>query len=154
MKLPVYHLDALYWRPGWIPTPKDEWDLLQQELIRRDEWIIDGNYGRTLDIRMSEADMIIFFDLSRWITTYRIMKRRIMYHGRSRPDLKEGCPERLDFKFVKWVWNFNRDSRPGIIEKLNKYAHNKKIIVLRTSSEVNAFMDDIHNNRNIRSNYP
>ncbi|OPA73799.1 AAA family ATPase [Paenibacillus selenitireducens] len=146
-QLPVYHLDALYWKPGWIPTPKDEWDTFQKELILKNEWIIDGNYGRTLEIRMSEADTIIFFDLSRWVTTYRIIKRRIMYHGKTRPDLTEGCPERLDFKFIKWVWNFRRDSRPGIMDKLNKYAQSKKIIMLRTTAEVNSLLDHISKNK-------
>lgn len=97
-QLPVYHLDALHWKPRWIPTPEDEWHQFQQELTQKDEWIIDGNYGRTLDIRLAEADTIIFFDLSRWITTYRIIKRRIQYHGKTRPGLTEGCPEQLDLQ--------------------------------------------------------
>ncbi|MEK3910098.1 hypothetical protein [Paenibacillus sp. FSL H7-0331] len=88
----------MHWKPGWVPTPEDEWYQYQQELTQKDEWIIDGNYGRTLDIRLAEADTIIFFDLSRWITTYRIIKRRIQYHGKTRPDLTEGCPEQLDLQ--------------------------------------------------------
>jgi adenylate kinase family enzyme len=152
-QLPVYHLDALYWKPGWIPTPNDEWDHLQKELIKKNEWIIDGNYGRTLDIRMSEADTIIFFDLSRWVTTYRIIKRRVMYHGRTRPDLTEGCPERLDFKFIKWVWNFRRDKRPGIIEKLKRHSKNKQIIIFKSTSDARLIMDQIKNNEYLAGNF-
>lgn len=139
-KLPVYHLDALYWRAGWNATPNEEWNAVQRELIKLDEWIIDGNYGRTLDIRMEAADTIVFFDLSRWLTTYRVIKRRVMYHGRSRPDLTEGCPEKLDMEFVKWVWNFRRDKRPAIIDKLKHYSNTKKkIIILKTNSDVRRF---------------
>lgn len=134
-KLPVYHLDALFWKPGWTPTARDEWERLQRELVRKSEWIIDGNYGSTLDIRMAAADTIIFFDLSRWVTAYRVMKRRVMYHGKTRPDLTEGCPEQLDFEFVKFVWNFRRDKRPAILEKLEKYSASKRVIILRKKAD-------------------
>lgn len=134
-KLPVYHLDALFWKPGWTPMARDEWEQLQRELVRKSEWIIDGNYGSTLDIRMEAADTIIFFDLSRWVTTYRVLKRRVMYHGKTRPDLTEGCPEQLDFEFIKWVWNFSREKRPAILEKLEKYSGSKRVLILRKKSD-------------------
>lgn len=61
--IPVYHLDVLHWKPDWTPTPNDEWDQIQNNLVKNDRWIIDGNYGRTIDIRMAEADTVIFLDL-------------------------------------------------------------------------------------------
>jgi adenylate kinase family enzyme len=139
--LPVYHLDALYWKPGWVATPNEEWDRLQTELIGTEKWIIDGNYGRTLDIRLEAADTIVFFDLSRWVTMYRLIKRRFMYHRKTRPDLTEGCPERLDLKFVKWVWNFNRDKRPAMMEKLQSYAATKQIIILKKWSDAELLVE-------------
>jgi len=142
--LPLYHLDAYYWKPGWIATPKQEWDEFLRELIQNDEWIIDGNYNRTIDIRISRADTIIFFDLPLWVTTYRIIKRRIKYHGRTRPDLNEGCPEQLDWEFIKWVWNFRKNKRPGILEKLKKYEKEKKIIILKTRKEVTNLIDQLN----------
>lgn len=142
--LPLYHLDAYYWKPGWIATPKQEWDEFLRELIQNDEWIIDGNYNRTIDIRILRADTIIFFDLPPWVTTYRIIKRRIKYHGRTRPDLNEGCPEQLDWEFIKWVWNFRKNKRPGILEKLKKYEKEKKIIILKTRKEVTNFIDQLN----------
>lgn len=145
--LPVYHLDAIFWKPNWEPTPRDEMDELQTKLVREDKWIIDGNYGRTLEIRLQEADTVIFFDLPRYITIYRIFKRRIQYHGKTRPDLNEGCPEQLDWQFVKWVWNFRRDKRPGIMEKLKAYSETKNIVVFRTSQGVNQFLKQLKSNR-------
>ena len=140
LQLPVHHLDAYYWRPGWDPTPNEEWELFQENLVREESWIIDGNYGRTLDIRMKRADVIILLDFSRWITVYRVIKRRIMYHGKTRPDLNEDCPESLDFEFIKWVWNFRKTRIPGIIQKLRKY-NDKKIIILKSPKEVRTFVD-------------
>ncbi|WP_438349999.1 DNA topology modulation protein [Paenibacillus sp. FA6] len=144
-RLPLYHLDAYYWQPGWIATPNEEWDTFQQELILNNEWIIDGNYSRTLDIRIARADTIIFFDLSPWITTFRVIKRRIKYHGRTRPDLNEGCPEQLDWEFIRWVWNFRKHKRPAILDKLKIHEKDKNIIILRSFREVKSLLDQFRN---------
>jgi adenylate kinase family enzyme len=152
-KIPVFHLDAYYWKPGWVPTPKKEWEEIQLELIQKEEWIIDGNYGSTLELRMREADTIISFDLSKWITTYRVVKRRIQYHGKTRPDLNEDCPEQLDWEFIKWVWNFRKTRMPGILEKLVKHKEGKKIIVIRKPSEAEEILDRIKYKEQIESNF-
>ncbi|MFI2859022.1 AAA family ATPase [Paenibacillus sp. JSM ZJ436] len=127
---------------GWISTSNDEWDNFQERLVLEESWIIDGNYGRTLDIRMTQADVIILLDFSRWITTYRVIKRRLIYHGKTRPDLNEDCPESLDFEFIKWVWNFKKTKIPGIMEKLMKY-QDKKIIVLKSPKNVEKLIKQI-----------
>jgi adenylate kinase family enzyme len=145
-QLPVYHLDAYYWRPGWVATPNEEWDQFLKQLVLEDEWIIDGNYGRTLEIRMNKSDVIIFFDLPPWITTYRVIKRRIKYHGKTRPDLNEGCPEQLDWDFIKWVWNFRRTRRPGILEKLRIHGEDKKIIIFKNTTEVRELLRAVKDN--------
>jgi adenylate kinase family enzyme len=142
LNVPVYHLDAYFWKPGWVPTPYDEWDDFQQKLVLEESWIIDGNYGRTFDIRMKQADVIILLDFSRWITTYRVIKRRIIYHGKTRPDLNEACPESLDFEFIKWVWNFKKTKISGIMEKLTEY-QDKKIIVLKSQKHVEKLIQKI-----------
>lgn len=146
LKLPIYHLDALHWKSGWVPTPHDEWEHVQRELVKKDEWIIEGNYGRTLDIRLGAADTILFLDFSRRVTMYRILKRRVMYHGKTRPDLAQGCPERLNLKFIAWVWQFRKRQRPKIVKRLEAYAETKQIIILRKPSDVARFVDDLSRN--------
>lgn len=138
----MYHLDAYFWKPGWKATPDEEWNHLQGNLVKEEKWIIDGNYSRTLDIRMKRADVIILMDLSRWITVYRVIKRRVMYHGKSRPDLNKECPESLDFEFIKWVWNFRKIKIPGIMKKL-KECGDKKIVVLKSPKEVKQLLEQI-----------
>lgn len=143
LDIPVYHLDAYYWKPDWIPTETEEWIQVQSELMKKEQWIIDGNYGRTMDLRLAEADTILFVDLSPWITTYRVIKRRVMYHGKARPDMNQGCPERLDWTFVKWVWHYRRDKRDGIMNKLEALKADKQIIVLRSRAEVSHFLKQL-----------
>ncbi|HEY5560668.1 MAG TPA: DNA topology modulation protein [Clostridiaceae bacterium] len=147
LNIPVYHLDKLNWKPGWVPTPKDEWDELVGNLVSKEEWIIDGNYGRTLDIRLENADMIIFLNLPMYLCIYRIVKRRLMYQGKSRPDMNEGCLEKLDIDFIRWVWGYNKNQKPKILDKLKKYSDEKNVIILNNLPEVDKFIDDLKNNR-------
>ena len=67
MGLDVYHLDAMFWKPGWVRTPKDEWRSTIEELVGRDSWLIDGNYAGTMEMRLAAADTIVFLDLPRTI---------------------------------------------------------------------------------------
>ncbi len=148
-KIPVFHLDALYWKPGWVPTPREEWHARQKVLVNQDQWIIDGNYGGTIDIRMAEADTIIFLDLPRWIAMYRVLKRRLQYHHKARPDMNAGCPEKLDWEFIGWVWRYNKDIRPGILQKLKTVIDEKTTIILRTPNEVRRFVAQVRVNADI-----
>ena len=141
-RLPIIHLDSLYWRSGWQPTPDHEWDRVIAELIAGDEWIMDGNYGRTLPVRLGACDTVIFLDLPRLICLWRIVKRWRAYRNHSRPDMAEGCNDKLDLEFVSWVWNYQKRSRPKIVELLNRSQQGKQVIWLRTSAEVERFLDD------------
>jgi len=90
--LPVVHLDAEHWRPGWVETPAEEWAEKVRALARGERWIIDGNYGGTMEIRFAAADTIVFLDFPRRICLWRVLRRQLMYRGRSRPDMTEGAP--------------------------------------------------------------
>lgn len=145
-KLPLIHLDTHFWRPGWDPTPEEEWDQFLTEITQRKEWIIDGNYSRTMDIRMRAADVIIFFDLPPLLNLYRVFKRRLQYHGRTRPDMNEGCPERLDWEFMKWVWNYRRTRRPAVEQKLAGYSKEKRIITIKKTKEASDLLYNVRVN--------
>src|SRR5262245_11527403 len=80
--LPVVHLDARYWRPGWVPTPKQEWTRAIDEISARDAWIMDGNYGGTLDRRLAACDTVLFLDLPRVVCLRRVLWRSLRYWGR------------------------------------------------------------------------
>ncbi|WP_346962487.1 DNA topology modulation protein [Clostridium sp.] len=146
LNLPVYHLDTLYWSPGWVETPKEQWKEVVNSLVIKDRWIIDGNYRSTMDIRLDSADTIIFLNMSTSLCVYRIIKRRFMYKGKGRPDMREGCEEKLDLEFVKWVWKFNKNERPKVLEKLKPYEDKKKIIVLKNPREVENFLKNLKEN--------
>jgi adenylate kinase family enzyme len=140
LNIDVIHLDALYWHPGWIETPRAEWRKLIEELLRRDAWIIDGNYSNTFDLRLEACDTVIFLDIARVICLWRVLKRAILYRGRTRPDMAEGCHERLDLGFIRWVWRYKSGTRPRMIEALRQLPQSKQVIWLRSQAEVKRFL--------------
>ncbi|WP_130859465.1 DNA topology modulation protein [Gracilibacillus phocaeensis] len=139
----VYHLDALFWKPGWVGVPREKQTSVQQELVEQESWIIDGNYGGTMEIRLHKADTIIFLDISRAICTYRIIKRWIQYRNKTRPDMGEGCEERISLEFLQWVWKYPSTKRPIILEKLNSLSNEKEVIILTSPKEVRQFLERI-----------
>ena len=136
----VIHLDRLYWRPNWIEPPKAEWALKIGELIKREYWIMDGNYGGTRTIRMNAADTVILLDLPRMTCITRVLKRNWKFRGQCRPEMADGCPERFDLKFLLWVWSFPHKTRPGILKEFERYTE-KKIVILSSECEVENFLE-------------
>ena len=141
--LPLIHLDALYWRSGWVPTPNSEWDRVVADLLSRERWVIDGNYGRTLPTRLVACDTVVFLDLPRLICIWRLVRRRLQFARRGRPDLPDGCPERLSWDFVLWVWEYGRRRRAAILEQLAHLEGRKRVVVLRDRASVEAFVSKL-----------
>ena len=138
--LPVIHLDAHYWGAGWVEPPKDAWTQTVQGLTEGEAWVMDGNYGGTMDLRLAAADTILFLDLPRHLCLLRVVGRQIRYRNRTRPDMAAGCPERLTWFFLKYIWNYRRDRRPGVLERMQRYAEGRKLIHLRTPGQVRRFL--------------
>ena len=140
LNIEVLHLDKFYWRPGWVETPKADWLRTVNELLRRDSWIMDGNYSGTLDVRLAACDTVVFLDLPRAVCLWRVLKRRIMYGNGRRLDMAEGCPEKFSLAFFSWVWNYSNRSRPKVVKMLKANSQQKNVIWLRSRSEVERFL--------------
>lgn len=141
--LPVVHLDAHYWGAGWVEPPKDAWEQTVQRLTEGEAWVMDGNYGGTMDLRLAAADTILFLDLPRHICLPRVVWRQLRYRNRTRPDMAAGCPERLTWFFLKYIWNYRRDRRPGVLERMARYAEGRKLVHLQTPGQVRRFLDGL-----------
>ncbi|WP_074087960.1 DNA topology modulation protein [Paenibacillus sp. P32E] len=148
LKLPVIHLDTYFWNANWVPKENAEWDQIVERFTYEDQWIIDGNYSRTMDSRIKRADLIVFLDMPRVLCMYRIFKRRIMYHKKARPDMNEECPEKIDWDFVKWVWNYRTRSRKNTIKKLERIQEPQQVITLKTRKQVDEFIRSLEQNPN------
>lgn len=138
--LPVVHLDACHWRPGWVAAPKDEWMRIVDEIAARDAWIMDGNYGGTLDQRLAACDTVVFLDLPRVVCLWRVLWRSVRYRGRSRPDMAPGCPERMTWEFVRWIWTYPRKRRPDILRRLDALPAEKRVVILDSARATARFL--------------
>ena len=136
----VIHLDTLYWKPDWVRTEEAQWQKTVSELIAGEEWIMDGNYSRTMEMRMAAADTVIFLDLPRAACLWRILKRITYYYGKNRPDVAEGCKEKFDLEFLLWIWNYPARTRPKVLALIEKFKDNIEIIRLKSSKEVEEFL--------------
>jgi adenylate kinase family enzyme len=104
---------------------------------------MDGNYGRTLGKRLAAADTVIFLDVPPIVGLWRIVKRRWQNRGRVREDVAPGCPERLNWEFVHWVWTFRRRRRPGILQQLAHAPPSQRVFILRSAADVRRFLNSL-----------
>ena len=141
--LPLIHLDALYWSSGWVPTPADEWRRRVEELIAHPRWVMDGNYGGTLDLRLARCEMVVFLDLPRVVCLWRVLKRQLRFRGRSRPDMPPGCPERFSWEFITWIWTYPARRRRSVLAKLNALRDSVRVVILSSRRQVREFLAQI-----------
>lgn len=150
VNLPVIHLDQYFWQKGWVAMESEKWRDNVREMVARNEWIIDGNFDSSLDIRLPRAEVVIFLDFPTHVCLWRVSKRIMTSMGRVRQDMAEGCPERIDIPFIRWVWRFRRDIRPEVAAALAQYYNGQSLYNLDSPQMVSNFLirlaDDLVDN--------
>lgn len=138
----VYHLDRLFWLPGWIKKDRDTRIDILQKIVLEKQWIIEGNYFSSSDLHVQMADVIIFTDLSAFKCLLRLILRHCKDHTCSRRDIPAGCTNKLTLYQMVKVQTFPLNERRIINQKLQICRTNKtkRIIRLRSSKEVDHFL--------------
>ncbi len=114
--LPVIHLDVHFWQPGWTEPGEHDWRSTQRALLAGDEWIVDGNYHETLDLRLERADTVVFLDTPWWVCARRALVRGIRTPPPHR-QLPAGCEQsawrrlRDEWWLVWRIWRGRRSER-------------------------------------------
>lgn len=124
MGLPLVHMDQLGWQAGWVETEKAELNARLANIVAKDQWLIEGNYGSTLAPRLARADTVIYLDFPIRLCLWRLVKLILTHRGRSRPDMPEGCPERFDAAFFWYVITWNSGPRVRTEARLAGYQGN------------------------------
>lgn len=104
--LPLYHMDRLHWLANWQERDRTAALAEVKEVLAQHRWIIDGNYGSTLPLRIERADMVVWLDYPTALCLWRALKRWWQYRGRTRPDMTADCPERLSLEFLFYIARF------------------------------------------------
>ena len=139
--LPVVHLDQIFWSPGsWQHLSREEFDELLAGELEKPQWILDGNYDRTLAVRLERCDTVIYLDFHRLTCLLGWLKRVITNWGRTRADMGPNCNEWLDPEMFGWIWNYNKKNRQKNYALLESATHVKSI-VLKNRKQVRKFLN-------------
>ena len=139
--LPVVHLDQIYWSPGnWEHLSNEEFEEKLLVELNKPRWIMDGNFNRTMELRYSYCDTVIYLDYSRITCVFGLLKRILTNYGRTRADMAPGCKERFDPEFMKWIWNFNKEKRPRYMQLLQQ-RKDVKVCILKNRRQARKLLD-------------
>lgn len=144
--LPVFHIDHIHWQPGWAERPRPEKTMLCHGVEAGEEWVFEGGHSATWDNRLARADLLIWLDLPLGLRFYRVVKRSLRYLGRSRPDLPEGCPERLDRNtliFWRWIWDSRHSARRQMQRLAASEAAQGRLVHLQSRAAVRAWLESL-----------
>ncbi len=141
----VIHVDHFYWQPNWVMRSPEEIRSLVLNSIQVDGWIFEGNCSATYPERSAQADTIIWLQLPRRICLWRAVVRALRNHGKSRPDMAEGCHDRLDWRFLKWVWNYPRKGLHKHIALFEATKDTHTQVILHSQDEVEEFVEVLSN---------
>ena len=142
LEVPVVHIDSHYWRlidGERVASTPEQWAACHRRLIAKDEWVMDGMKLGVLGERLARADTVIWLDLSTAACLGGIVRRRIRYRGRPRPD--RGVYDHITWEFLRWVWSFRRRHRPVLLAKLAGF--DGHTILLRRRRDVRRFLDTV-----------
>ena len=138
-ELPVLHFDRVQFRPNWEIRPQKSKEVMTRVFLDlHADWVIDGNYSKLyFERRMEEADVIILLLFNKLSCLYRVTRRYRKYKDQSRPDMAEGCKEKLDWEFVKWILRDGRtkESKARYQSVLDRYS--EKTIVIKNQRQLN-----------------
>lgn len=130
LSLPLHHLDQLFWMPGWQMRPREQFDARLAELLARPAWVVDGNYSRTLVVRLEAADSVLWLDFGTLTCVAGVLGRWAGWHGRQRPDMGLGCPEKIDWDFLWYVLRW-RSRHRGLLTETLAAASRRGVVVHR-----------------------
>ena len=148
--LPVVHIDRLFWKSGWVESTKAEIDSKILTAVDEPKWILDGNYSRTLQARLDRCDMVVYLDFPRWFCILSVVRRYLQNAGQIRPDMAEGCPEKIDREFLHWIWTYNGKHRDKFLKMLDEMPE-EKVVILKNRREVNRFVNQFGENYDARN---
>ncbi|MBQ8545952.1 MAG: adenylate kinase [Clostridia bacterium] len=133
--IPLYHLDMMYWNADKTTVEKSVFLERLSVVLEKDEWIIDGNYGSTMELRMAACDTVIFLDYPLDVCLGGIKERR----GKPRSDMPWIETEE-DAEFIEFIRNYNEQQKPKVLELLEKYS-DKNIIIFKGREQADAFLN-------------
>jgi adenylate kinase family enzyme len=141
--LPVQHLDAAFWGPGWRATPPELWREVVTGLAEGDRWVIEGGYPEVLDVILARAELAVLLDLPRRVTLPRLILRPVRLRDRGKGDLPRGMHHVVDRDNLSWAWHWADRNREAALAAVSSFgAAGGETAVLRSPAEVRAWLKE------------
>lgn len=139
--IPLFHLDMMYWNADRTIVDKAVFLERLSNTMQKDEWIIDGNYGSTMELRLQACDTVIFLDYPLETCLAGVRERK----GKPRADMPWVEPEEDDEEFIEFIKSYDLQSKPKVMELLDKYSC-KDIHIFKSRNEAETFLHEINYN--------
>ena len=142
--IPTISIDALFWRPGCVEPDRTAFRERLAGAARQPRWIMDGNYtSHLVELRRDACDTVIWFDLPRSACMRGILVPTATSFGRVRPEMSEGCPEKIDFKFFHYVWTFREKQRPRLLEYFRGLRPDQSLICFTDRAQADDYLGEL-----------
>lgn len=139
---PVIHLDKVLWKENWQMLPFETREQIHAELIDADSWLIDGMWRSHLENRFARATLVVFLDYKRRVSFRRAVGRFLKYRKKQRADIADGCLEKLDGYFLKYIWTFRKKVRPQILQLVADHPE-VDVVTLTTPKQTEEFVSEL-----------
>ncbi|MDX2222925.1 MAG: hypothetical protein SFV21_09265 [Rhodospirillaceae bacterium] len=140
LKLPVHHLDSLFYLPGWVDQNDQRWSQTLNRVVMTDRWVIDGNFLDSLDWRLPRADAVIWLDYDRYETVRRVAGRMLEPHIATRDGLPAGCKESWSIDFLIFAWKFYVTQRVQLSARLGTLADRQTLVHITRPKDLRYFL--------------
>lgn len=136
-RIPLYHLDMMNWNSDRTTVAKAVFRERLSDTIQKEQWIIDGNYGSTIEMRLQACDTVFFLDYPVQVCLEGVKARR----GKERTDMPwVESEDKIDEEFIEFIKNYNDVSRPAVMQLLKKYS-DKSVFIFKNRDEATKFLD-------------
>lgn len=122
LELPVHHLDKHFFLENWVERDRDAFLTIQRALVEQEEWVIDGNAMRSLEMRFARAELALYFRFNPFVCLWRMWKR-VFQKNWHIPDLAEGCTKNVRFRLIRYMLQFDKRYRARIDMLRERYPH-------------------------------
>lgn len=138
----VLHLDTLFWKPGWVPTPIDEWAAIQRDELAGASWIADAQYDDMLPEWFEAADTVVFVDAPLLRCFWHVSRRRFDRHASAGTPAgtEPGAAHRALLKFLRNQWRYRTRVRRELLAELARQRDGRRVVVVRRSADAAALL--------------
>jgi adenylate kinase family enzyme len=140
--LPFVSIDGLFWRPGWRPPHMPDFTAVMEREAAKPAWVMDGNYLRqgAGELRRANTNAVFWFDLPRAMCMLGVLRRIVTTYGVERPEMAPGCPERVDWEFLRYIWTYRDVQRPKLLTYFAGLRPDQQLITFTTRGAAAAYL--------------